>query len=94
MVYEQQNLIYEEKDSILKHVDPLVTAYIGLIIFLISSAIGLIFKEKRQQVIKDLKAYKDSMIWNGILGTIDICYIGYCLQFLKSAKSLHKVDAK
>ena len=34
------------------------------------------------------------MIWNGILGTIDICYIGYCLQFLKSAKSIQKVDSK
>ena len=93
-VFELQTEKYEHQKSILKDLDPIFTVYLGLMVAAIGSIILLLFKKSRDWLFKQLKEYRKSMVWNGILGTIDVCYISYCLQLAKAVQNVDNEDAE
>ena len=87
--YEIQSLKFEQEDSVIHKLDPMITMYAGVIFSLVTSLVLCIRKNSREILIKYLRECKQTMIWNGSIAFLDACLIGYCLQLKSSFSAIY-----
>ena len=70
-----------ESSNILTNMGCFILLYAALLFILIVLGILMIFKCIRNKVKKLVIDYKNEMIWNGLIDTITLGYLKYCVSW-------------
>lgn len=78
---------YEEYESFLEGLDPMIALYAGCLAAFLASLIFFTCKKPRGILIQKFLKFKTQMVWNGLITFLEGCFVNYCILLVFSIQS-------